>query len=97
MAKILFDREVVGRMMADGAYSYEMPFREFSRMYIAFKSGNESSFQAEAPPPVPSPTSSSSSSSGGGSMDDFSMGGGGDSSEILDQSEIDALLASMSG
>lgn len=88
----MFDDEVAWKkVLSDSRYNYLMPFENFVALYQEHRTGQVASFDA-TPTPVAASSSSSSSSSGGSSAAASSS----DPSQILDQSEIDSLIAAMS-
>lgn len=88
----MFDDEIAWKKtLSDERYNYLMPFENFIALYQEHRTGevaNFDSFGAGAGPGAASVSSGVERSSGGGT--DSS-----DPSQILDQSEIDALIASM--
>lgn len=87
----MFDDEVAWKKaLSDQRYNYMMPFENFIALYQEHRTGQVASFDtapvSQARTPASSSSESTSSSSSSGSSDP---------SQILDQTEIDALIASM--
>lgn len=88
----MFDDEVAWKKaLSDQRYNYMMPFENFIALYQEHRTGQVASFDT-APVAQAHSTASSSSSE---STSSSSSSGSSDPSQILDQSEIDALIASM--
>ena len=90
----LFDDENAWKSaVSDPRYNYMMPFTNFVALYQEYRTGEAAQFDS-APVAVQATSSSSSESSSGSSGGSSSGDDGG--SQILDQSEIDNLIKSMS-
>jgi hypothetical protein len=94
----LFDsREAWDKAIRDSRYHYSMPFNQFMQLYQSYRNGTPVTLNHFTPPTQVTPTtanfSSNSTISSSAPTSSSSSGAG----QILDQSEIDALLASMNG
>ncbi|MGL1903076.1 MAG: hypothetical protein OCC49_13130 [Fibrobacterales bacterium] len=100
-----YDREVLNRLMSDSAYHYDMHFKDFARLY---KHYSEEPFdqgraiigyggQATAPQAAPELSTEEMLAGVDGTADipTSSSGGGDAGEELLEQADIDALLAQM--
>ncbi|MGL1935736.1 MAG: hypothetical protein OCD01_11980 [Fibrobacterales bacterium] len=101
-----YDREVLNRVMSDPAYHYDMHFKDFARLY---KNYSEDQFdtgraimgyggQPAAPQAAPELSTEEMLAGVDGTADIPSSGSsGGDDAgeELLEQADIDALLAQM--
>lgn len=89
----MFDDEVAWKKaLSDQRYNYMMPFENFIALYQEHRTGQVASFDT---PQVSSASAKSSSPSSSSSSSGSSSSGSSDPSQILDQTEIDALIASM--
>ena len=87
----LFDDEVAWKKaVSDSRYNYMMPFQNFVALYQEYRTGRVANFEPKSTPVMPTASSGS-----GGSSSSSSESSKDAASQILDQNEIDSLIASM--